>query len=85
MGDCLRLQVRNGEWFANDGKTKRKSSQYFEVTRSSDFLLFRCPQCQRRKPVQIFCAFPESGVPWQDALVWRHCLFTELFKKRADV
>ncbi|EIE20383.1 hypothetical protein COCSUDRAFT_30594 [Coccomyxa subellipsoidea C-169] len=24
-------RVRNGEWFADDGKTKRKSSQYFEV------------------------------------------------------
>lgn len=40
MGDCLRVQVRNGEWFANDGKTKRKSSQYFEVTHSPDLLLF---------------------------------------------
>jgi hypothetical protein len=25
------LQVRSGEWYKRDGKTKRKSSQYFEV------------------------------------------------------
>ena len=25
------MQVKNGEWFARDGKSKRKSSQYFEV------------------------------------------------------
>jgi len=25
-------RVKSGEWFAHDGKTKRKSSQYFEVS-----------------------------------------------------
>jgi hypothetical protein len=25
------LQIKEGQWFARDGKTKRKSSQYFEV------------------------------------------------------
>ena len=28
---CAAVQIKEGKWFARDGKTKRKSSQYFEV------------------------------------------------------
>lgn len=87
MGDCLRVQVRNGEWFANDGKTKRKSSQYFEVTHSPDLLLFIAVHSQWEGNLcKSFCAFPESGVPWLGKLLWFCAIACSLnSSKRADV
>ena len=53
------VQIKEGKWFARDGKTKRKSSQYFEVR--APFLL--CPSRARALP-NTFALATSKVVIW---------------------